>query len=147
MNEEPRAGGKAPAMRPSEAPIEEVLDRAVGPRRDEADELVALLAEISGHRPVVWAGRMIGFGEYEYRYASGHGGRAPELAFAPGPKNHTIYLVSDFATQWPDLIDRLGKCRVAKSCLHVTRLRDVDHAVLTTLLERSLAQTRSSHGG
>lgn len=58
-------------MRPSEAPIEEVLDRAVGPRRDEADELVALLGEISGHRPVLWAGRMIGFGEYEYRYPAG----------------------------------------------------------------------------
>lgn len=146
MNDKQRESGKAPAMSPSAVPVEEALDRAVGPRRAEADELLALFEEVTGQQPVVWAGRMVGFGEYEYRYASGNGGRAPELAFASGPKNHTIYLVSDFATRWPDLVDNLGRNRASKSCLHLTRLKDVDRAVLRTLLERSLAETRSSHG-
>ncbi len=132
-------------MVPSATAVEEALDRAGGPRRREADELIALLEDITGQTPVVWAGRMVGFGEYEYRYNSGHGGRAPELAFATGPKTHTIYLVSDFASRWPDLIDRLGKTRAGKSCLHLTRLKDVDREVLRTLLERSLAETRASH--
>ncbi len=43
-----------------------------------------MFTEISGEQPVVWAGRIIGFGTYQYRYASGHGGQAPLLAFAPG---------------------------------------------------------------
>lgn len=76
-----------PAMSPSDAPVEAVLDRATGPRRAEVDDLLALHAEVSGKPPVVWAGRILGFGEYEYRYESGHGGRAPELAFAPGRRS------------------------------------------------------------
>ncbi|MBL3699176.1 DUF1801 domain-containing protein [Leucobacter luti] len=132
---------KQPAMSPSDAPIEPVLDRATGPRRAEADELLALFGELSGERPVVWAGRILGFGEYEYRYDSGHGGRAPLLAFAPGPKQHTIYLVDGFAERWPDLVDRLGPHRASKACLYLTRLSAVDRDVLRLLLERSLAET------
>jgi hypothetical protein len=37
---------KQPAMSPSELPVAEVLDRATGARRAEADELLAILGEI-----------------------------------------------------------------------------------------------------
>lgn len=134
---------KTPAMSPSGQPVAEVLDRATGPRRDEADELLAMLGEISGEQPVVWAGRIIGFGEYEYRYESGRGGRSPLLAFAPGPTKHTIYLVNDFSERWPDLMASLGKHRASKVCLYLTRLTGVDRSALRQLLEHSLAETRS----
>lgn len=134
---------KQPAMSPSDLPVEEVLERATGPRRAEAEELLALFREVSGEQPVVWAGRIVGFGEFEYRYESGRGGRAPLLAFASGPREHTIYLADDFAERWPDLLDSLGKYRASKVCLYLTRLTDVDRGTLRTLLERSLAETRS----
>ncbi|KQW07471.1 hypothetical protein ASC66_00145 [Leifsonia sp. Root4] len=134
---------KAPAMTPSDLPVEVVLDRATGPRRDEADELLALLGDVSGEEPVVWAGRIIGFGEYEYRYESGRGGRSPLLAFAPGPTKHTIYLANDFAERWPDLVARLGKHRASTVCLYLTRLTGVDRSALRELLELSLAESRS----
>lgn len=134
---------KAPAMTPSDLPVELVLDRATGPRRAEADELLALLGEISGEEPVVWAGRIIGFGEYEYRYESGRGGRSPLLAFAPGPTKHTIYLANDFAERWPDLVARLGKLRASTVCLYLTRLTGVDRSALRELLELSLAESRA----
>ncbi|GAA1966281.1 DUF1801 domain-containing protein [Agromyces allii] len=134
---------KQPAMSPSDLPVEVVLDRATGARRAEADELNAMLCEISGEEPVVWAGRIIGFGEFEYRYESGHGGRSPMLAFAPGPTKHTIYLAEDFADRWPDLVAALGPHRASKVCLSLTRLTNVDRAALRGLLERSLADARS----
>jgi hypothetical protein len=134
---------KQPAMSASDLPVAEVLDRATGPRRAEADELLKLFGEISGEQPVVWAGRIIGFGEFEYRYESGRGGRSPLLAFAPGPTKHTIYLADDFSERWPDLMARLGKHRASKVCLYLTRLTDVDRSALRTLLERSLAEARS----
>ena len=134
---------KQPAMSPSDLPVAEVLDRAAGPRRAEADELLAILGEISGEQPVVWAGRIIGFGEYEYRYESGRGGRSPLLAFAPGSAKHTIYLVNDFSERWPDLLARLGQHRASKACLYLTRLTGVDRGALRQLLEHSLAETRS----
>ena len=132
---------KEPAMSPSDLPVGPVLDRATGARRAEVDELLALHREVSGCEPVVWAGRILGFGEYEYRYDSGHSGRAPLLAFAPGPANHTIYLSNDFSERWPDLMQRLGKHRASKACLYLTRLSAVDKEVLKNLLERSLAET------
>lgn len=134
---------KQPAMSPSDAPVSAVLDRATGPRRSEADELLAMFEEISGEQPVVWAGRIIGFGEVEYRYESGHSGRVPLLAFAPGVRNHTIYLESNFSERWPELLAALGKHRASKVCLYLTRLTDVDRDVVRELVERSLGETRS----
>lgn len=137
---------RAPAMSPSDLPVDEVLDRATGPRRAEVDELLAIHREVSGEQPVVWAGRIVGFGEYEYRYDSGRTGRSPLLAFAPGPSRHTIYLPEDFSDRWPELMARLGPHRASKVCLYLTRLTGVDRGVLRELLERSLADTRASAG-
>lgn len=143
VSERERRPANEPAMSPSDAPVESALDRASGPRRAEADELVALFGELTGEPPVVWAGRIVGFGEVEYRYESGHGGRMPLLAFATGPKEHTIYLETSFADRWPDLLARLGKHRASKACLYLTRLADVDKMVLRELLENSLTVTRA----
>lgn len=132
-----------PAMSPSELPVSEVLDRVTGPRRAEADELLELHRELSGAEPVVWAGRIIGFGEHEYRYESGHGGRMPDLAFATGSAKHTLYLAPGFAERWPELLDRLGPHRASKGCLYLTRLAKVDRAVLREILQRTLAEART----
>lgn len=133
---------KEPAMSPSEMPVSDVLDRVTGPRRAEAEELLELHRELTGEDPVVWAGRIIGFGEIEYRYESGHGGRMPELGFATGSAKHTLYLVYGFAERWPDLMSRLGNHRASKACLYLTRLTGVDRDVLRELLERTLVETR-----
>ena len=132
-----------PAMSPSDMPVGDVLDHATGARRAEVDELLDLFGELSGEQPVVWAGRIIGFGEYEYRYDSGHSGRSPRLAFAPGATKHTIYLVTDFAERWPELLAQLGAHRASKACLYLTRLTGVDRSILRALLERTFAETQS----
>lgn len=137
---------KQPAMSPSDLPVSDVLDRLTGPRRADAEELLALHAEVSGATPVVWAGRIIGFGEYAYRYESGHGGRAPLLGFAPGMSRHSVYLTENFSERWPDLVGALGPHRASKVCLYLTRLTGVDRTALRALLERSLADTRERWG-
>ena len=140
------ATNKAPAMSPSDVSVTEVLDRVTGPRRAEADELLALHREVSGAEPVVWAGRIIGFGQFEYRYDTGHSGIAPPLGFASNSTKHTIYLSTGFAERWTDLLEQLGKHQASKACLYVTRLSNVDHGVLRQLLERSLAETLEQYG-
>lgn len=133
-------------MSPSDIPVEDVLERATGPRRVEAEELVELLEDISGHSPVVWAGRIIGFGEYHYEYASGHSGHAPLLAYAPGPAKHTLYLSENFTERWPVLCSQLGPHKASKVCLYITRLAKIDRAVLRELLELTLADTLATWG-
>lgn len=133
---------KAPAMSPSDVPIQGVLDRVTGPRRAEANEILALHQEVSGELPIVWANRIIGFGEYEYRYESGHGGIAPLLGFATNQSKHTIYLAPDFEKRWPDLMEKLGPHKASKVCLYITRLSSVDKSVLRELLQRTLDEAR-----
>ena len=135
----------APAMSPSDLPVEVALDRARGPRRGETVELLDLFGEVTGEQPVVWAGRIIGYGAYEYRYDSGRTGRAPELAFASGAREHTLYLVNDAEKKWPEVFARLGKYRASKACVYLSRLSEVDHDALRELLELSLAETRNPH--
>lgn len=138
-------------MSPADTPAREVLDRVAGPRRAEADVLLAFCVEVMGAaglaaEPVVWAGRIIGFGEYEYRYESGHSGRAPLLGFATSTSKHTVYLSNDFAERWPDLVSVLGKHKASKACLYLTRLSEVDRDVLRAMLARSLAETLAEFG-
>ena len=133
----------APAMRPTGEPVAQVLDRATGARRAEADELVALLADVTGEQPRVWAGRIVGFGEHAYRYDSGREGVEPLLAFAPGRAHHTLYLEAGYADRRQELLAALGPHRASVTCLYVPRLADVDGHVLRTLLERSLEETRA----
>ena len=136
---------KQPAMSPSDIPVSEVLDRISGPRRAEAEELIALHSDVSGLTPVVWARRIFGFGDYEYHYLSGHSGRAPLLGFATTSSKHTVYLSNDFSTRWPDLIANIGPHRASKACLYFTRLSNIDRDVLRTMLERSLAETLAEY--
>lgn len=129
-------------MRPSDMAVSEVLDKVAGPRRVEAEELIELHRELSGHEPVVWAGRIIGFGEISYQYESGHGGIMPELAFATSQSKHTLYLTTGFAEKWPEVLERLGKYKASKACLYLSRLRDVDGKTLRELLQLTLDESR-----
>ena len=138
---------RQPAMRPTGEDVAKVLDRALGPRRAEADEIVELISQIAGEQPVVWASRITGFGEVSYRYESGHSGTMPILAYSPGARQHTIYLTSDFEQRWPEPTARLGKYRSGTSCLYLTRLTDVDEAVLRELLEHTRDHTLAEWSG
>lgn len=128
-------------MMPSDTTVDEALDRATGPRHDEVNDLLELFQDVTQQTPVVWADRIVGFGQYEYAYDSGREGIAPEIAFSSGA-THTLYLVEGFADRWPDLLDRLGPHRTSIACLYLTRLSAVDRDVLREILERSLAAVR-----
>ena len=134
---------REPAMRPSDIAPSDVLDKVTGPRRAEAEQLVTVHQELSGHKPVVWAGRIIGFGEISYQYESGHGGIMPELAFATSQSKHTLYLATGFAEKWPELDNSLGKCKTSKACLYLTRLSDIDVGVLREILQLTINEGRA----
>ena len=67
-------------MRPSGEPVTDFLASLPERRRDEAERLCAVLAEVSGEPATMWARGTVGFGQYHYRYDSGHEGDAPQLA-------------------------------------------------------------------
>ena len=84
---------------------------------------------------------MVGYGSYEYRYASGHEGRWFEVGYSPRARNISIYIMPGFAP-FKALMGKLGRYKTGKSCLYIQSLDDVDVDVLGELIHRSVAEMR-----
>ncbi|WP_117212362.1 DUF1801 domain-containing protein [Allorhizocola rhizosphaerae] len=108
-------------------------------RRADAQAVCALMTEVTGERPTMWGGSIVGFGTYHYKYASGQEGDWPAVAFSPRKQALTIYLSDGFDGR-DDLLARLGKHSTGKSCLYLKRLSDVDTGVLRKLVREGFQQ-------
>lgn len=128
---------------PTGEPVAELLDGIADERkRADAWRLVEMMEAATGEPAALWGGKIVGFGSYHYRYASGHEGDAPLVGFSPRARAFSIYLSCDAKTQ-AERLDRLGKHKMGKGCLYVTRLSDVDEVVLRELIDASVAEARS----
>ncbi|MBK7613695.1 MAG: DUF1801 domain-containing protein [Vitreoscilla sp.] len=124
------------------AHIAAITDEA---RRADCEALVTLMSRATGHGPVMWGGSIVGFGSYHYRYESGREGDSCLTGFASRKADISVYLVAGFAGQ-DELLARLGRHKMAKACLSLRRLSDVDLQVLEQLVAGSVAEVRRRHG-
>ena len=130
---------KPPAMRRTDAPVAEFLDRIPDEqRREDAHRLCAMMQEVTGEPPAMWGTSIIGFGSYHYRYASGHEGDSALASFSPRSQHLAIYLVGEFESRHQSVLARLGPHKTGKGCLYVKRLDDVDQDALRELIDRSV---------
>lgn len=118
-------------------------------RRADAAVLVELMQRATGEPPVLWGTSIVGFGRYHYRYASGHEGDSCLVGFSPRKSEFSIYLMGiyfeDSADAARQILARLGKHRLGKSCLYVKRLSDIDLSVLAELVALSCAKLRQHY--
>lgn len=110
-------------------------------RRDEAYQICGLMETVSGQPPVLWAGNLIGFGSYHFRYDSGREGDYFRFGFAARKAQMTLYLISGFDA-FGDILARLGPHKTAQSCLHIKNIAGVDLIVLAELLNASWAEMK-----
>ena len=106
-------------------------------RRADALKLDAIFREVTGWRPRMWGPSIVGYGAFHYIYASGREGDSPATGFSPRKANLVVYIMPGYAEFAPLLAD-LGKHRLGKSCLYITRLADIDEAVLRRLIRAGL---------
>ena len=111
-------------------------------RREDARTLRAMMERLSGRPATMWGSTIVGFGQYHYRYDSGHEGDMPRIAFSPRDRELVLYLDRPQAQA---LMDRLGKYRTSKACIYIKRLADVDMDVLEALAAESLASMREKY--
>ena len=94
----------------------------------------------------MWGPSIIGYGQYHYRYESGHEGDAPRLGFSPRKAELVLYVLgvdAEDQSKEQALLDRLGKHRTGKSCLYIRRLDQVHLDTLeqlATLSWRTMAR-------
>ena len=102
-------------------------------RRSDSESVLKLMREVTGDMGSMWGDRLVGFGSYDYTYASGHSGSWCAAGFSPGKRNMTVYIMPGFE-QYPELMSKLGKYKTGKSCLYINKLADVDMEVLGELI-------------
>lgn len=105
-------------------------------RKAEALELLELFEERTGEKPVMWGDSIIGFGSYDYHYASGRSGTWMRVGFSPRKAQMSLYVMPGFE-RYEEALERLGPHSTGKSCLYVKRLDTVDKDVLGELIADS----------
>ena len=129
---------KIPAMRPTDASVDDFLACVTDEqRREDAHRLCVMMRDVTGEPPVMWGTSIIGFDTYHYRYASGREGDSPLASFSPRRQHVVIYLVGGFEDRHQSALARLGPHRAGKGCLYLKRLDEVDLDALRELIDRS----------
>lgn len=113
--------------------------RTVEPPRRREDGLVLLdlFKRVTGYQPVMWGPSIIGYGRYHYRYDSGREGDFLATGFSPRKVSLSIYIMPGYQ-DYSEILSRLGKHKIGKSCLYVNKLADIDLGVLEELIGTGL---------
>jgi hypothetical protein len=106
-------------------------------KKKDAFEHVKIMQEVSRFEPKMWGPSIIGFGSYHYKYASGHEGDAPLVAFSPRKAAISLYVYTAPEDR-DELLAKLGKHKPSKGCIYVKKLADIDVDVLKNMIALSL---------
>ena len=130
---------------PTEVKPEEFVAAIEHPvRKADAEVLLDLFAEVTGMTAKMWGPSIIGYGEYHYKYESGREGDMLMTGFSPRKANLVLYIIPGYS-EMGDMLDRLGKHKIGKSCLYVNKLADVDISVLKEIIVAGLKYVRSNY--
>ena len=108
-------------------------------KRQDAAVIDTLFQRVTGELPRMWGASIVGYGEYRTTYESGREVHWMRAGFSPRKARHTLYLQGGYcddgaAAERTDTLRRLGKHSTGKSCLYITKLADVDLAVLEQII-------------
>lgn len=108
-------------------------------------KLLQIFKEATGEKPKLWGTSIVGFGSYHYESTrSTQKGDWPLTGFSPRKQNLTIYIMPGF-TDYPELMEKLGKYKTSVSCLYIKKLSDIDVQVLSVLIKKSVAEMKKRY--
>ena len=114
-------------------------------RRADCEALLALMARASGETPVMWGTAIVGYGVHRYALAGGRQGEICTVGFSSRKDAISLYgIAGEHADR--DLLSRLGRHRLGKGCLYVSRLTDIDAGVLAELVADAMLARRARDG-
>jgi hypothetical protein len=113
-------------------------------RRQDSLRVMEMMRQITGEEPKMWGPSIIGFGQYHYKYDSGHEGDMAIVGFSPRKANLVVYIMPGYV-DYSEKLARLGKHKIGKSCLYINKLADIDESVLKELITESVAYMRANY--
>jgi len=102
-------------------------------RRADCEALAEMMGKATGAPAVMWGTAIVGFGKFPYKYATGREGDWFQVGFSPRKTSLTLYMMGGRERR-PKFLAKLGKHKVAGSCLHIKSLADVDRKVLAAMI-------------
>lgn len=111
----------------------------------DSESLITLMQKISGYEPKMWGPSIIGFGNYHYKYASGHEGDAPLIGFSPRKAAISLYVFTGL-DEHKYLLEGLGKYKIGKACIYINKVSDIDLKKLSNLAKATIAYLKSKYG-
>lgn len=113
-------------------------------KRKDSLHLLQLMEKMTGEKAKMYGPTIIGFGKYEYTYASGHSGSAPLLGFSPRKAAISLYVSMGTEGQ-EEILSELGKYTMGKACIYVKKLSDIHEEVLIRLMKSTIDLTTEKH--
>ena len=106
-------------------------------KRQDSYALIKLMENILDEPAQMWGTSIVGFGNYHYKYASGHEGNAPILGFSPRKSAISLYVFSGLP-EHEYLLEKLGKFTKGKACIYIKKLADIDETELLNLMQKTV---------
>ena len=110
-------------------------------KRADCRAIAKMMRDATGKRAKMWGAAIVGYDKYDYQYASGRSGTFMITGFSPRAQNISIYIMPGFS-EFADLMKKLGKYKIGKSCLYINKLEDVDSKILARLIKESVQVMR-----
>ena len=105
-------------------------------RRDEAEKLDAIFRDVTGFQPRLW-GKIIGYGQYNYKYETGRTGTFLATGFNFRAKDISLHILPGYF-ETPEIASRIGPHKRGRSCWYFKRLSDANEDVLRELIQTGL---------
>lgn len=106
-------------------------------KKQDSIELIKLMEEATGEKAKMFGPTIIGFGQYHYKYPTGHEGDAPLLGFSPRKAAISLYVYTG-CEQHKHLLENFGKYKMGKACIYVKKLSDVNIDVMKNMMKESI---------
>ena len=117
-----------------------------GQKKKDGFKLLEIFSRLTGEKPKMWGGSIVGFGQYHYKSErSSQEGDWMLTGFSPRKQALTLYLMLGHG-DYTDLLERLGKHKTGKGCLYINKLEDVDRGVLEDLIKKSYTNMKKENG-
>lgn len=113
-------------------------------RKADAEVLLDFFARITGMTAKMWGPTLIGYGSYHYKYESGREGDMLITGFSPRKANLVFYIMPGYQ-DLSEMLARLGKHKIGKSCLYINKLADIDMDVLEEIVRFGLTYIRENY--
>lgn len=122
-------------------PMEFIESVKNGKRKEDSIRLLEIMKSVTKEEPKMWGPTIIGFGKMVYTNTTGNHDWML-TGFSPRKQNLTIYIMNGF-TMYEELLGKLGKHKLGKSCLYINKLEDIDIDILKELISESINYIKS----